>query len=300
MSFTAGRGAPDADLAACRVSNRRTWRRKCKPNSKKPYPAGRLATRWSRPGQPGLGSTAILSVAGRAAQLEAVKRRIPMPSYYSEKLSAERLKLCYDLGPPAVRRYLAAEIEYVRERSALSKRVLELGCGFGRVLKQLSRAHTLLVGIDTSLQNLAMARGYLEGHGNITLLLMDAVRLGFPSNVFELVCCVQNGISAFHVDQHELFREAVRVAKPGGRVLFSSYADEFWENRLDWFRIQSSHGLIGEIDETRTADGIIVTKDGFTATTVTSERFMDLTEGLGTSRSVRVVAGSSIFCEILV
>ena len=223
-----------------------------------------------------------------------------MPSYYSEKLSAERLKLCYDLAPPEVQRHLAAEIEYVRARSASSKRVLELGCGYGRVLKELSRAHSLLVGIDTSLQNLAMATGYLEGHGIVTTLQMDAVQLGFPEGVFDLVCCVQNGISAFHVDQRELLREAVRVARPGGRVLFSSYADEFWENRLDWFRIQSSRGLIGEIDETCTGDGVIVTKDGFTATTVTRERFFDLTQGLGTSTSVRVVADSSVFCEILV
>lgn len=223
-----------------------------------------------------------------------------MTSYYSEKLSAERLKLCYDLAPPAVRHYLATEIEYVWKRTALSKRVLELGCGYGRVLRLLSPARTMLVGIDSSLQNLAMARSYLEGHGNVTLLLMDAVRLGFPSGVFDLVCCIQNGISAFHVDQRELLSEAVRVTKPGAKVLFSSYADEFWEDRLNWFRIQSSHGLVGEIDETSTGDGIIVTKDGFTATTVTPKQFWNLTQGLGSSRSVEVVADSSVFCEILV
>ncbi len=54
-----------------------------------------------------------------------------MPSYYSDRLSAERLKLCYDCAPPAVKRYLAAEIDYVRERSASSKRVLELTNGLG-------------------------------------------------------------------------------------------------------------------------------------------------------------------------
>ena len=223
-----------------------------------------------------------------------------MLSYYSEKLAAERLKLCYDLAPPAVKRYLAAEIEYVRQRSASSSLVLELGCGYGRVLEQLSRLQAMLVGIDTSLQNLAMARSYIAGHGNVTLLLMDAVRLGFPSGLFDVVCCVQNGISAFHVDQRELLSEAVRVARPGGRVLFSSYANEFWQDRLDWFRIQSSHGLVGEIDETSTGDGIIVTKDGFTATTVTPAQFLNLTQGIGSSRSVGVVADSSVFCEILV
>lgn len=221
------------------------------------------------------------------------------PSYYLEKLSAERLKLCYDLAPPAVKRYLAAEIDYVRERTALSDRVLELGCGYGRVLKELSRPGASFLGIDTSLQSLAMARTYLDGVDNVTLFRMDAVRLGFLSAAFDLVCCVQNGISAFHVDPRELLLEAVRVTRPGGKVLFSSYANEFWPDRLHWFRLQSSQGLVGEIDEALTGDGNIVTKDGFRATTVTPEQFLVLTRGMGSSRSVKIVAASSVFCEIL-
>jgi len=223
-----------------------------------------------------------------------------MPSYYSENLAAERLKLCYDLAPPSVKCYLAAEIKHVCERTTTSERVLELGCGYGRVLRELSHTGVSVVGIDTSLQSLSMAQTYLEGESNASLLLMDAVRMGFSSGVFDVVCCVQNGISAFHVDQRELLSEAVRVAKPGGRVLFSSYADEFWKDRLEWFRIQSNRGLVGEIDEVSTGNGIIVTKDGFTATTVTPAQFSDLSQCLGSSRTVTVVAGSSVFCEISV
>ncbi len=223
-----------------------------------------------------------------------------MSSYYTEKLSAERLKRCYDLAPLAVKRYLDAEIAHVSECILSFRRVLELGCGYGRVLRQLSHRPAMFVGIDVSFQNLAMARTYTRGSGNVMLLLMDAIRLGFPAGVFDLVCCVQNGISAFHVDQRKLMIEAVRVTKPGGRVLFSSYAEKFWEDRLNWFRIQSSHGLVGKIDEAATGAGRIVTKDGFTATTVTAEQFLNLSRGLGSARSVQVVADSSVFCEIQV
>ena len=223
-----------------------------------------------------------------------------MSFYYTEKLSAERLKRCYDLAPLAVKRYLAAEIAHVSERIVSSHRVLALGCGYGRVLRHLSHRLAMFVGIDVSFQNLAMARTYTRGSGKVMLLLMDAVRLGFPAGVFDLVYCIQNGISAFHVDQRKLMIVAVRVAKPGGRVLFSSYAEKFWEDRLNWFRIQAAHGLIGEIDEAATGAGRIVTKDGFTATTVTAGQLLNLSRGLGVSRSVQVVADSSVFCEIQV
>ena len=39
-----------------------------------------------------------------------------MRNYYSQKLSAERLRLCYEIAPPRVKRYLEAEIYFVLDR----------------------------------------------------------------------------------------------------------------------------------------------------------------------------------------
>lgn len=221
-----------------------------------------------------------------------------MTSYYSEKLAAERLARCYELAPPAVRRYLAAEIEHVRGKIAPGWRVLELGCGYGRVLRELAPAAGVLVGIDLSLASLAMARRYLLGLAHVLLAGMDALRPAFAPGSFDLVCCLQNGISAFRADPRALLEAAVAVTRPGGTVLFSSYADELWQDRLDWFRIQAAHGLVGEIDEAASGDGVIVCKDGFTATTVGRRQFLDLARDLGAAATVQTVAGSSVFCEI--
>jgi 2-polyprenyl-6-hydroxyphenyl methylase/3-demethylubiquinone-9 3-methyltransferase len=60
-----------------------------------------------------------------------------MISYYSQKLSAERLRLCYEIAPPRVKRYLEAEIEFVMSKIKPSDRVLGMGCGYGRVLQRL-------------------------------------------------------------------------------------------------------------------------------------------------------------------
>jgi 2-polyprenyl-6-hydroxyphenyl methylase/3-demethylubiquinone-9 3-methyltransferase len=226
--------------------------------------------------------------------------RQPMPSYYSTTLSAERLRSCYHLAPPSVQRYLASEIEFVRQRSDGVRRALELGCGYGRVLRELAGSVPMLLGIDTSVGSTSMARTYLADADGVTVVVMDAINLGFPEGWFDLVYCVQNGISAFHVDQRALVREAVRVTRRGGTVLFSSYAEEFWEDRLEWFRIQARHGLVGEIDETATGSGVIVTTDGFSATTVSAEQFRDLARGQGRSTRISIVAGSSVFCEIVV
>lgn len=221
-------------------------------------------------------------------------------SYYAKTLAAERLKRVYDLAPLQVRRYLSAEIAYVQERMPPGCRVLELGCGYGRVLKELSPRAGVRAGIDTSFESLRMAKAYLATCDDVMLVLMDAAYLAFPRETFDLVCCLQNGISAFHVDQRQLMAAAVGVTRTGGQVLFSSYAEAFWEDRLDWFRLQAHHGLLGDIDETATGRGVIVCKDGFQATTVTPDQFRKLSQGLGKSVTVNTVAASSVFCEIRV
>ncbi len=223
-----------------------------------------------------------------------------MGDYYSKKLSAERLKQVYEIAPPRVRQYLRAEIDHVVSRLRAGRIVLELGCGYGRVLEPLAGKAELAIGIDTSMDSLAMAREELAGLKSIRLLRMDAARLGFADKTFDLVACVQNGISAFHVDQRALLAESVRVTRPGGTALFSSYTERFWEHRLEWFRLQSEAGLLGEIDPERSRDGRIVCRDGFSATTVSPEKFRELTTGLPALVEVFEVDGSSLFCELRV
>lgn len=218
--------------------------------------------------------------------------------YYSRKLSAGKLFRVYEAAPPRVRRYLQAEIDFVLSKTAAADLVLELGCGYGRVLKPLSRAAHDVVGIDTSQTSLLSARDYLKGIANCHLADMNAINLAFPDGVFDAVVCIQNGISAFHVDRRRLITESVRVTAPGGTILFSSYAERFWDDRLEWFRIQSREGLLGEIDESETGRGVIVCKDGFTADTVGEEEFRALTAGLDVSVEITEVDDSSLFCII--
>lgn len=222
-----------------------------------------------------------------------------MSGYYDDRLSAERLRTCYEVAPPAVRAYLDREVEFVVSRLSPSTRVLELGCGYGRVLTKLApHAHSVW-GIDTSVASLEMAAAR-RAQDRFHLAAMDATRMAFRAAVFDVVVCIQNGISAFAVDQDALVREAVRVTHPGGRVLFSSYAERFWASRLEWFEVQAAHGLIGEIDPERTGNGVIVCRDGFRATTVDPNGFLRLAAGVGIVPVISEVAGSSVFCELVI
>ena len=221
-----------------------------------------------------------------------------MGGYYGNKLSADRLRQCYEIAPSRVQQYLEAEINFVLKKIHPGDVVLELGCGYGRILRQLARKAGLVIGIDTSLASLCLGKRMLSDISNCSLLNMDALCLAFRDNVFDCVICIQNGISAFGVNQKDLIQESIRVAKPDGTVLFSSYSDKFWQERLKWFQLQSEAGLLGEIDYTKTGNGVIVCKDGFTATTVRPHEFHSLTAEYDADIHIIEVDESSLFCEI--
>ena len=215
-------------------------------------------------------------------------------------LSGSSLRRCYEVAPARVRQALEAEIEFVLQHIPNSARVLELGCGFGRVLAPLLGRAREVVGIDTSLGSLRMAREILGGSESCQLCAMDAALLGLSDEAFDVVVCIQNGLSAFKVDQTHVVREGVRVTRRGGIALFSSYSEKFWAQRLEWFRIQSDHGLIGEIDWDRTGDGVIVCRDGFRATTLEPRDFRRLARASGCSAQLVEVDASTLFCILSV
>ena len=222
-----------------------------------------------------------------------------MNNYYAEKLSAERLRRCYEIAPQRVKQYLEAELTFVLDRISPSNLVLELGCGYGRLIPKLAKKARFVVGIDTSISSLEYGRKLIRSTSNCLLIQMDATQLSFLDRTFDVVVCIQNGISAFHIDQEHLIRESIRVAKQGGTILFSSYSDKFWKYRLEWFKRQSEEGLVGEIDFNKTRDGVIICKDGFTASTVGRERFLALTAGLNVETTIAEADESSIFCEMI-
>jgi 2-polyprenyl-6-hydroxyphenyl methylase/3-demethylubiquinone-9 3-methyltransferase len=222
-----------------------------------------------------------------------------MTGYYNDKLKAERLRQCYDLAPERTRQYLQAELDFVLNRINSGDIVLDLGCGFGRTLPFLAAKAGSVIGIDSAAASIALARQTVKDTPNIAVKEMDATSLLFTDNLFDVVICSQNGISAFHCDQKSLLREALRVTKPGGLALFSTYAEKFWQHRLEWFKLQAAAELLGEIDWEKTTNGAIVCRDGFTASTISPEQFWQLCVDLPATITLTEVDESSLFCELL-
>lgn len=222
-----------------------------------------------------------------------------MTDYYADRLAGTRLLRVYELAPPRVSQYLESEIRYVLGLIRPGDAVLELGCGYGRVTERLAERADSVVGIDVAEGSLALARERGGPTSRCEFLLMDACDMSFPDGGFDVVVCVQNGICAFGEPADVLVAEALRVTRPGGRAVFSSYSEAFWPDRLWWFELQAEAGLLGPIDREETGDGVIVCEDGFRAGAMGRGEFERLCAQVGVTGEIAEVDGSSLFCVLV-
>ncbi|HPB56503.1 MAG TPA: methyltransferase domain-containing protein [Candidatus Aminicenantes bacterium] len=218
-------------------------------------------------------------------------------NYYEESLNSLRLVEVYNTRIERIRQYLRSEIEYVKSKTALDDDLLEIGAGYGRILKELAPYARSLSGIDLSPETVQYGRSYLRGLDNVSLEVMDAYSLNYRER-FDLTLCLQNGISAIKGNPQHLVERALQATREGGRILFSTYSPKIWQERVSWFVEQSEKGLIGEVDPAKTREGVIHCDDGFEATTLSEQDFQRIGRSTGLDYSLEEVDGSSLFLII--
>jgi SAM-dependent methyltransferase len=117
----------------------------------------------------------------------------------------------------------------MREADLAGRRVLDIGCGTGRFLAQLSEKAKAW-GVDASPEMLEVAR---TRAGSAGLKLGRAEELPFKDGWFERATM---WLVAHLVDRPRAFAEAARVLEPCGHFAVAtfdpSYFDEFWLNEL--------------------------------------------------------------------
>lgn len=218
-------------------------------------------------------------------------------NYYAQNLNSQRLYQVYETAIERVKQYFEAEIDFVRQGLSGKERVLELGAGYGRIMKELAPFAAAVVGVDISENSVEFGKEYLKDTSNCQIKAMNAHRLEFGPE-FDVVLCLQNGLSAVKfsdTDARNLVEQAMKVLAPGGKAYFSSYSPKFWVHRLAWFHEQANKGLLGEIDLEKTKNGVIMCKDGFVATTYTEEDMDKLARSVGYKYRIEEVDESSVF-----
>jgi ubiquinone/menaquinone biosynthesis C-methylase UbiE/DNA-binding transcriptional ArsR family regulator len=124
--------------------------------------------------------------------------------------------------------------------------LLDLGTGTGRMLELFAGEIERGLGVDMSLDMLALARAHLDRagikhcsvrHGNIYDLVL-------PRDSFDVVIFHQ--VLHFLDDSAKAIREAARALRPGGRLLVVDFAP----HDLEFLREEHAHRRLGFANET--------------------------------------------------
>src|SRR5436305_579194 len=106
--------------------------------------------------------------------------------------------------------------EWIAERLARyrPRSILEIGCGYGKLLHELRcRLDVPLVGVDFSPTQLQQARYYLHGRDGIGLLLSRGDCLPFPDDSFDMVVTSAVILHNPPPVAERIRREVIRVAR---------------------------------------------------------------------------------------
>lgn len=185
--------------------------------------------------------------------------RIPRDS--SEKITASTVQADFN-DLTAVLHYTKAAHElglWASERLMINRhfpdrsaRVLELGCGAGRVSMALwSLGYTELTGIDFALQLIDQARALAAERGATRLVFRHADATDLPADLcqepFEGVLFLFNGLMQIPGRERRriALREARRVSKAGAPLLFTTHDREDSRIERSLWRLESTRWAMG-------------------------------------------------------
>ena len=126
--------------------------------------------------------------------------------------------------------------------------LLDLGTGTGRMLELFAKDIERGLGLDLSLDMLALARTRLDRAGlkHCTVRQGDIYDLALPRDTFDVVIIHQ--VLHFLDDSARAIREAARILRPGGRLLVIDFAP----HDLEFLRDEHAHRRLGFAGETVT------------------------------------------------
>jgi 2-polyprenyl-6-hydroxyphenyl methylase/3-demethylubiquinone-9 3-methyltransferase len=183
-------------------------------------------------------------------------------------------KMIDSQAPKLIQEFLDGEIEFISTHIKQGNSILEIGCGYGRLLKILAKKSEKLVGIDFSRRMVELSKQNLKDEKNVKIELMEADKLEFSDNSFDYVVCLDNSFGNMPKIELGVLKEMKRVCKNQGEIIISVFSENAKEVQKENYR---RIGL-AEIQDDGKA---IHTAEGFYSRQFTKEELKSLFEKAG-------------------
>lgn len=168
--------------------------------------------------------------------------------------------------PPEIQAFLRAELDLLDDVITEGMRVIDVGCGTGRHLLQLSDRLRLGLGVDYEHSYIAEA-GRRASAPHLHFITCDATAIPVMA-AFDFAMCLTNTWGTMS-DKAGALREMRRLAPKSGTRLLSVYSKASVPSRREWYR-RLGHAVLEETSEH------LVTEGGFRSEQFSAARLRSL------------------------
>jgi ubiquinone/menaquinone biosynthesis C-methylase UbiE len=177
------------------------------------------------------------------------------PSEYSDSYFLKRLGGFQEFRESGGRRIPPRFVKALRlARIRPGERVLDIGCGRGEMVIQPALLGAHGVGVDYAPDALRIALDALATHpaevrARAAVLAMDATKLGFRDESFDVIFMNQL-VEHFYPDElNAMLAETRRLLKPGGRLILNTSPNRVLYNMTYPIYIRNVHRVVCRIAE---------------------------------------------------
>lgn len=137
--------------------------------------------------------------------------------------------------PESYRKWFLEERKYLIKNITKDSKVLEVGCGDGRSLKDIINITKNLTGIDHDNKAIADAKNNFSSYSTIKIIKADATRLPFENEEFDFAICMTT-FANFGNKKFIILKEMKRVLKKSGKIIISVFSEDALEERMKVYK----------------------------------------------------------------
>lgn len=141
--------------------------------------------------------------------------------------------------PESYREWFEEEKKFLRKNIEKNSKVLEVGCGEGRSLRDIISITKNITGIDHDKKAVDDAKKNFRVIHQAEIFLAKAEKLPFESKSFDYVICMTT-FANFGDKKYKILEEMKRVLKDNGSIIISVYGEDALEERMKMYKKMNS------------------------------------------------------------
>ena len=139
--------------------------------------------------------------------------------------------------PESYKLWFKDEKKFLYKNITKNSKVLEVGCGDGRSIKDIIDITQNITAIDNDPKAVIDAINNFKRYKTINISLANAKDLPFKDNTFDHVLCLTT-FANFGDDKYKILEEMKRVVRKKGTIIISVFSEDALDERMKVYKSQ--------------------------------------------------------------